>query len=729
MPKVKRHPAVLAAAHTAAAATAQRAELQLGFGRCGWLQSEPASGRVLLYRLAGERPLALTPNGFSVRSGVHEYGGGSWCPGERGAWFVNECDQGIYLQPWCGGPPQLWWRRPGCRYGDLTLDAAHRRLLLVEEQHPIADDGPAPNTSHPVTNRLLLVEEQQHSDADDGPDGDTSHPVTNRLLVEEQQHSDADDGPDGDTSHPVTNRLLVEEQQHSELDAGPAPNASPPVTNRLVAIALDRCRRRVLAEGEDFYAAPAAAPDGRALAWISWDHPFQPWLGTRLNRASLDPSGVPQRVRRLLNGCRADRPEALQQPRFSPDGRLWVISDRSGWWNLYRFQQEGWQPMLPLAAEFGGAPWQLGGRSYAFVGAKRVVCSLLQQGVYRWGVLTLGSAGWQLLAGEWGDLAGIGSDGAAAYALAADSRRSGLLLCARAESESASESEWTVSRRLDGLGGATTAAESAPQACCFRGDDGEAVHGFYYAPASSSLPATGTAARLSGRLLVQLHGGPTAYRAAVVDSQRRFWQDQGYGVLELNYRGSSGYGRAYRQRLQQQWGEIDAADACAAGRYALARGWAQPGGLAVRGNSSGGYTLLRALQRADNPFSAAGCHYGIGDLARLAALTHKFESRYLDWLIGDPAGEAERYRQRSPVAQPATLCTPVIFFQGAEDRVVPPEQTRRMFAALQAQGIASEYVEFAGEGHGFRRAANRAEVLYREWWFYQRQLVVVSEAG
>lgn len=623
------------ASQQAAAATAQRAELQLGFGRCGWLQSEPLSGRVVLQRWSAGQAETLTPPPYSVRSRVHEYGGGAWCLGPSGAWFVNAADQGIYLQPWEGGTPLLWWRARGCRYGDLTFDAIHQRLLAVEEQHP----------------------DQQLA----------SQPGQDQQSPNQQ------------------------------------------VRNRLVAISVRHCRRQVLDAGEDFYAAPSVAPDGSALAWISWVHPFQPWLGTRLHWAHLDASGMPTQRRCLAEGCQSALLESLQQPRFAPDGSLWVISDRSGWWNLYRIRQPAadtpeWQPIEPRTAEYAGAPWQLGARSYAFIDPQRVVMSYLQQGSYHWGIYHVETQHWQPLQGNWGELASIGSDGSTVYALAADLSATGLLL--------RGEPTGHVRMELPGLGEQVAAAS---QPVSFAGDDGETVHGCYY-----------PAQHCSGRLLVQLHGGPTAYRAAVADAQRLFWLQQGYAVLELNYRGSSGYGRDYRQRLRQQWGELDAADACAAGYYALTQGWAQPGGLALRGNSSGGYTLLRALQRSDHPFSAAACHYGIGDLARLAATTHKFERRYLDWLIGDPVQHGERYRQRSPMLQPERLSTPVIFFQGAEDRVVPPEQTRQLFVALLQQGIASEYVVFADEGHGFRRAANRAEVLYREWTFYQRQLGIES---
>ncbi|WP_210397469.1 alpha/beta hydrolase family protein [Motiliproteus sediminis] len=627
---------VIDAASQAAQNSQQRAELKLGFGRCGWLQTDPAAGVVSLWALriaeAGSgrgscaAAVRLTPARFSVRSRVHEYGGGAWVPGPEGAWFVNDRDQGIYLQPWNGEPPQLWWRATACRYGDLVLDEAHQRLLAVEEQHR-----------------------------------------------------------DGE------------------------------VTNRLVAISRICPQRLVLAEGADFYAAPAPSLNGQQLAWLEWDHPLQPWTATRLQLASvagsnLDP--VAGSLTTLVDGCKAAsrtvNGESLLQPRFAADGALWVVSDRSGWWNLYRIDlprgDSSLRGMLPLVAEFAAAPWQLGGQHYDLIDAEQLVAGFLDRGRARWGVLNWRQQRWQPLPGNWGELAAVQTDGEYGYALAGDDRQTGRLIRSPLVNPATSAQPQTL---LAGFGDDAT-QPAQPFSC---GAGRARVHGFYY-----------RAANPNGCLLVHLHGGPTSYRAAVYDRQRAFWLEQGYSLVEPNYRGSSGYGRGYRLQLHHRWGEIDSDDATTVARHAIEQGWAQVGAVAVRGNSAGGYTLLRALQRQSHPFAAAGCHYGIGDLANLARHTHKFESRYLDWLIGDPQHQRHRYRQRSPLLSADSLTTPVIFFQGSDDRVVPAEQTYSMYCALQANGVASRFLLLEGEAHGFRRADSRAKVLQAEWAFYQRHL-------
>ncbi|MCY1290065.1 Prolyl oligopeptidase family protein [compost metagenome] len=476
-------------------------------------------------------------------------------------------------------------------------------------------------------------------------------------------------------------------------------------THRLVAIELADGRRQVLAEGADFYAAPRISPDGRTLAWIEWSRPAQPWTQTRLclRRRQGEAWGPPEVVAGGAGG------ESLQQPRFDGEGQLYCLSDRNGWWQPWRLEADGLRPLPAVAADHAPAPWQLG------------VCSYLPEaGLRSW-----------LEEGQ-GHLAGLdGESLAAGYSrfrqLAADASR---FYCIAAGPSSASavlaiERTGGAVQVLAGGGADLPVEEIArPRPLRFAVAEGEWAHAFFYPPANSRYRGP------QGQrppLLVFCHGGPTSACQPVFDPRIQFWTQRGFAVADLDYRGSSGYGRAYRQRLQGGWGELDVQDAKTLLAHLDPLGLVDPARAFIRGSSAGGFTTLLALA-GDTPFCAGASYYGVSDPLVLREKTHKFEADYLDWLIGDPQLHAERYRQRTPLLRAREIAAPVIFFQGGQDAVVVPAQTASMVEALRAAGQRVECHVYPEERHGFRQAANLAHALEAELGFY-RQLLTTPCGG
>lgn len=487
---------------------------------------------------------------------------------------------------------------------------------------------------------------------------------------------------------PAWQALLAVEESH-EGDA---------VVHRLVRIGLTG-KRDVLVEGADFYAAPVADADGRRLAWIEWDRPDQPWIATRLCQRE---SGERTRV---LAGQVGDR--SLQQPRFDAQGRLWVLSDQSGWWQPECVDERMKLGVAP--GDHAAAPWQLGGRTYLALDDGEFLLSRFEQGTGVLVACALGAsaaghhaAGERRLAAGFTRFRGLSADTEYFYCIAAAPDRLPAVLAIR---------------RCDGVlqvlaGGAQPLPApllSRPEALsCPVGQD-EHCHGFFYAP----VPAV-----TRPPLVIFLHGGPTSACYPVFDPRIAFWTLRGYAVLDLNYRGSSGYGRAYRLRLAGGWGELEVEDIRAAIDSLVDAGRVDPQRVFVRGGSAGGFSALRALVELPTLRGGASL-YGVSDPLALRRLTHKFEADYLDWLIGDPQQHAERYRTRTPLLQAERIRVPVIFFQGALDTVVVPSQTEAMVEALRQRGLPVEYQLFAEERHGFRQAANLASALRAEHAFYQ----------
>lgn len=474
--------------------------------------------------------------------------------------------------------------------------------------------------------------------------------------------------------------------------------------NALVRLALDGADQdgTVIAEGHDFFAYPTLSPDGRHLAWISWDHPNMPWDGTDLWLAELDEDGVVHGTHHLAGGPS----ESVLQPEWAGDGSLFFISDRSGWSNLYGWRDGHVEPVCPAEAEFGFPLWQLGMRSYRVLAPNRLVATMMRDGLPSLqlvvdGALVPFESGFAEASvpyryeDGWALIGATARRQARLALLAMDGREIDVV---RAASETVIDPDYiSVAMPIE-----------------FPTEGGETAHAFFYAPANRDYRAP--AGELPP-LIVRSHGGPTAAAGSGLSLAIQYWTSRGFAVVDVNYGGSTGFGRAYRQRLDGRWGLVDVQDCIAAARHLVEADLVDGKRLAIRGGSAGGFTTLAALTFHD-VFKAGASHYGIGDLMALARDTHKFESRYLDRLVG-PLPDAEAvYRERSPIHFTDQLSCPLIFFQGLDDKVVPPNQAEAMVEALRAKGLPVAYVAFEGEGHGFRRAENIKRALEGELYFY-----------
>lgn len=496
------------------------------------------------------------------------------------------------------------------------------------------------------------------------------------------------------------NAILAIEEQH---DAGR-------VIHRIVSVALSEGARQVWVEGADFYSAPRLSPDGKTLAWIEWDRPHQAWTHTRLCKGSLENKALS--AISVLAG--QSQPEALQQPYFDAEGRLFCLTDRAGAWQPWCFSAEIAQPMAVPCVDHAPAPWQLGLSSY---------CALPQQAwalsrtVDGWGYLIVRDArGYERrLARQFSRFRQVVAWGENLYAIAAAPDSLPAVIAIH-------HADGQVS--VVAGGGCPLPPEelARPQTLHFSTPlhaPTERAQAFFYPPRNARVPLS--CHHEAPPLVIFLHGGPTSACYPVFDARIQFWTQRGFAVADVNYRGSSGFGRAYRLKLQGAWGVVEVEDARALVHFLACSTHINPKAVFIRGASAGGYTALNALID-DATFSAAASLYGVSDPLALRAHTHKFEGDYVDWLLGDPTSHADRYRARSPVHQAARIRTPVIFFQGGLDAVVVPEQTLSMVAALRAQGIKTECHIYAEERHGFRRADNLADALAREYAFYQLHL-------
>jgi len=472
--------------------------------------------------------------------------------------------------------------------------------------------------------------------------------------------------------------------------------------HRLVAIDLADGVRHLLAEGADFYAAPTLSPDAQRLAWIEWSRPDQPWTATRLMVAERQNDG-----RFALPRCVAGEgaEESLQQPRFDTSGRLFCLTDRGGYWQPWVESADGLSPLPSAAADHGPAPWQLGGCTWLPLSEGRYLASWTEDGFGKLGLC--GDAG-EDFTGDYSRFRSLALDEQFIYCIAASPVSSSAVIAIDRQTRQ-------VKTLAGGIAPLPAEQISVPQTLRYPSGSREA-HGFFY-PAM-----TGDA---KPPLVVFIHGGPTSACYPMLDPRIQYWAQRGFAVADLNYRGSSGYGRAYRQALHLSWGEVDVEDACAVVAHLAERGLIDGNKAFVRGGSAGGYTTLCALA-FHTVFRAGASLYGVSDPVALGRTTHKFEGDYLDWLIGDPEQDAERYAARTPLLHAGNISVPVIFFQGELDAVVVPQQTRDMVTALQDNGILVEAHYYADERHGFRKAGNQAHALEQEWLFYRRVMALAD---
>jgi dipeptidyl aminopeptidase/acylaminoacyl peptidase/uncharacterized protein (DUF2132 family) len=585
-----------------------------------WAEGRPQEqGRnVLVWCSADGRTQDLTPAPLNVRSRVHEYGGGAFTVGRRAGFFVNDADQQVWRIR-ADEAPQALTAEPGKRHADAVIDAQHKRLICVREDHS-AGSGEAVTT--------------------------------------------------------------------------------------IVGIRLSNGASTVLVSGHNFFSTPRLSPSGQQLVWLSWDHPNMPWDGTTLWLADVLADGTLGTPFKVAGSST----ESIFQPSWSPQGELHFVSDRSGWWNLYRVRGGAVQALHPMAAEFGVPQWAFARSTYGFDAHGRIVCS------YR----AAGRSQLALLDADAGLFEPIDTP----FCSIEDLQVGADFVAFIGGSETASDAvvrldlNTRTHRTLRRSSNTSLAADciSVAQAISFPTEGGLTAHAFFYPPTN---PEFHGAEGERPPLLVFSHGGPTGATGAELRWPFQYWTSRGFAIVDVNYGGSSGYGRTYRDRLNGQWGVVDVDDSINAARFLIARGDVGGERVAIRGSSAGGYTTLAALTFR-NFFKAGASHYGIGDLEALALDTHKFESRYLDKLLGPYPAERALYLARSPVHHTDRLSSPMILFQGLEDKAVPPAQAQAMFDAVRAKGLPVACLFFEGEQHGFRRADTIRRVLEAELTFYGR---------
>jgi len=462
----------------------------------------------------------------------------------------------------------------------------------------------------------------------------------------------------------------------------------------------------VLVSGNNFYSSPRLSPDGSRLAWLTWNHPNMPWDGTELWVGALEADGSVKHSQRVAGGV----DESIFQPEWSPDGHLYFVSDRTGWWNLYRWSEGQIDPLCEMTVGFGRPQWVFGMSTYAFESASRVICSYTEEGLFHLASLGISTGEIESIEVPYTGIFGLrASSGLAVFVAGSPAKPSSIVKLDLA------------TRRIEVLRRSSKVEVDAgylsiPTPIEFPTEQGLTAHAFFYAPQNQDY--VGPPGERPP-LLVKSHGGPTAAASTVLSWDIQYWTSRGIAVLDVNYGGSTGYGRAYRQRLNGQWGVVDVDDCVNGARYLVETGEVDGDKLAIRGGSAGGYTTLCALTFRD-VFKAGASYYGLSELEAFVKETHKFESRYLDRLIGPYPERRDLYRERSPIHFVDQISCPMIFFQGLEDKVVPPHQSELIVEALREKGLPVAYLAFEGEQHGFRRAANIKRSLEAELYFYSK---------
>lgn len=477
--------------------------------------------------------------------------------------------------------------------------------------------------------------------------------------------------------------------------------------NTIVSINLDGdTSGTVIVSGSDFYSSPRLSPDGRRLTWLAWNHPNMPWDGTELWVAEVTEDGSLGEKMLVAGGAS----ESIFQPEWSPDGVLHFVSDRTSWWNLYRWRAGAIEALHEMKVEFGLPQWVFRMSTYAFDSSDRIICAYNKQGNWQLASINTNTRELEKLETPYTEISNLRCE------------QGRVVFCGSSPTEALSVVQYDLATRTTGVLQRSSSIEvdpeylSTPESIEFPTENGLTAHAFFYPPDNRDYVAP---ADEKPPLLVVSHGGPTGAATTTFKPMFQYWTSRGFGVLDVNYGGSTGYGRQYRERLNGQWGVVDVDDCINGARYLIERGKADPERLIIRGGSAGGYTTLAALVFRDF-FKAGASYYGVSDLEALEQDCHKFESQYNSSLIGPYPESQGLYRERSPIHFTDRLSCPIILFQGLDDKVVPPNQSEMMFEAARAKGLAVAYVPFEGEAHGFRQAENIKRSLDGELYFYSK---------
>lgn len=500
------------------------------------------------------------------------------------------------------------------------------------------------------------------------------------------------------------NSLYAVMEDHRISDLEPA--------NSIVRIDVDSGQIQTICEGHDFFASIRLSPDGKTLAAICWDHPDMPWDQTKLLLIDLAPDGSA----RLTNVLPNQNSASIMQPEWRGE-KLFYLSDENGFWNLYCLENGASRCLLERPADFGKPMWSIGTTSYAVIDADRIFLTWCEKAEWKAGIFSLSNGILSQLDLPYNNYASITNDQSNIYFIG--SSFSILPEIVQLDPDSCQTEILFTSPPVP----IAPDYISIPRSIEFQAAPDEMVQAFYYPPCNPNYPGNSDAPPL----LVVSHGGPTAAARLVLDLSTQFWTTRGFAVVDVNYSGSSGFGRKYRQRLNQNWGKKDVRDCQMAAEYLIGEKLADPTRTAIRGGSAGGFTTLCALVFTDT-FKAGASHFGLSDLEILAKETHKFESRYMDRLIGDYQKFSDIYRERSPINHLEKLNCPVVFFQGLDDKVVPPNQAELMYNAIRQKGLPAACVTYDGEGHGFRKAENIKHSLESELYFFQKVFYLPLEA-
>jgi len=511
--------------------------------------------------------------------------------------------------------------------------------------------------------------------------------------------------PEGDVRHAdlavdgERKRVLAVREDHSRGESE--------AVNSLVALDVDGGRDPiVLASGNDFYSSPKLSAEGRRLAWLTWNHPNMPWDGTELWVGELDADGAITSSSKVAGGPS----ESICQPEWGPKGELYYVSDRTGWWNLYCARGHRDEALCQAEEEFAGPQWVFGRSHYQVLDENEILCLHSRSNVYKLSRLDLRTSELSPVRLLYSFLEGVRVSGRKAVMFAASPTLSLRVLTVDLDTGAEEVVRTTVSTHID------PNHFSIPKPIEFATENGVTAHALYYPPRNADVEGPPNA---KPPLVVHSHGGPTSAVVPVYNLEFQYWTSRGFALVDVNYRGSTGYGREYRDMLRGEWGVADVDDCVNAARHLIDEGLADPEHVAITGGSAGGFTTLLALTKKDF-FRAGASHFGVGDLESFRNETHKFESRYLETLVGPYPERADLYRERSAVNFADHLSCPIILFQGLDDRVVPPDQSEEFVAACKAKKLPYAYIAFEGEQHGFRRAPNIRRSIDAEFYFYSR---------